>query len=328
VTQHSSQRAEYIARINRVLDHIEAHLVEPLPLRELAKVAAFSPFHFHRIFAAVVGETVTQLVNRLRLQRAAVQLAYSPHKPITEIALDCGFSSSSSFARAFRSAHGCSASDYRQRQRSKIGQVERKEGQAEGSHGQAVEVGPGYIDGRGTITWRIAMTDIAPENAFLETEVTVQTLEPLHVAYLRHIGPYAGDAELFGRLWGQMMGWAGPRELFRPGETQCLALYHDDPETTDEGKLRLSICISVPAGTEVGGEIGQMEIAGGQYAIARFELLPDQYAQAWRTVYGAWLPQSGFQPDDRPSFERFHGGPEDHPEGKHVVDICVPVKPL
>ena len=71
-----------------------------------------------------------------------------------------------------------------------------------------------------------------------------------------------------------------------------------------------------------------MTLAAGQYAVARFELLPDQYAQAWHAVYGGWLPDSGFQPNDGPAFEWYHNDCREHPEKKAIVDICLPVRPL
>ena len=104
------RRAEYAARFNRVVDYIQEHLSEPMDLETLAGVACFSPFHFHRLFHGWMGETIHHFLFRLRVERAAVQLVYNPGKSITEIALDCGFSSSATFARAFKSFHGRSAS--------------------------------------------------------------------------------------------------------------------------------------------------------------------------------------------------------------------------
>ena len=99
-------------------------------------------------------------------------------------------------------------------------------------------------------------------------------------------------------------------------------------DITDEAKLRTSACVTVPAGTEGSGEVGTMTVAGGKYAVGRFELRTDQYPEAWAALMGAWLPQSGYQPDDNPCFERYICGPEEHPEGMCVTEICVPVKPL
>lgn len=83
---YSPQHKEYIARINRVLDYIEAHLAESLTLEELAAISCFSPFHFHRIFRAFIGETVGQYISRLRLEKAATLLFSAPEKSITAIA--------------------------------------------------------------------------------------------------------------------------------------------------------------------------------------------------------------------------------------------------
>jgi AraC family transcriptional regulator len=92
--------------------------------------------------------------------------------------------------------------------------------------------------------------------------------------------------------------------------------------------LRTSVCITVPEDTGVGGEIGKMTIPAGKYALARFELTSSDYQEAWDWVYGTWLPQSGFVPDDRLCFELYPPESITHPESKISVDICVPVKPL
>ena len=106
----SRLRAEYHSRINRVFDYIEANLGGDLALTTLADVAAFSPYHFHRIFRAMVGETLGHFIGRLRVEKAAALLLNNMRTPVTEIALGCGFSSSTTFARAFRERFGMSAS--------------------------------------------------------------------------------------------------------------------------------------------------------------------------------------------------------------------------
>jgi len=70
-----SHRARYEARLNRVLDHIYDHLDEPLDIDRLAEIACLSPYHWHRIYQAMHGETVASTVRRLRLHRAAGYLA-------------------------------------------------------------------------------------------------------------------------------------------------------------------------------------------------------------------------------------------------------------
>ena len=111
-SQKTPANSEYAQRINRVIDYLRANLDRQVKLQELAKVACFSEFHFHRIFGAVSGETLNDFTNRLRLEKAARLLRYSDHS-LTDIALDCGFSSSATFSRAFRSGFDTSPSQFR-----------------------------------------------------------------------------------------------------------------------------------------------------------------------------------------------------------------------
>ena len=107
-----------------------------------------------------------------------------------------------------------------------------------------------------------------------------------------------------------------------------MSVYHDDPEITEDTKLRTSVCISVPENTAVDGEIGKMTIPGSKYARGRFEIKADEFQAAWDTMCGGWFPESGFQPGEGLCFESCLNSPKDHPEGKHIVDIYIPVKPL
>ena len=242
-------REEYTARVNRVLDHIEANIDKNMSLEELAHVAHFSPYHFHRIFRAMAGETINDFIQRVRIEKAASKLVLNPKKSITEVALECGFSSSSAFARAFREFYHMSASDWRykgQLQYSKNGELDSKESQPVGNIWQYFEISAHYNQGITKQTWRVEM-----KNKDIQTQVEVKDMPEMHVAYVRHIGPYKGDQELFARLFNKLMAWAGPRGLLRFPETKLLTVYYDNPDITDEGKLRTDACITVPADTKV-----------------------------------------------------------------------------
>jgi AraC family transcriptional regulator len=326
----SAARAEYHARILRVTDYIERHLDRPLTLEELAGVACFSPFHFHRVFSAVTGEPLYRYVLRLRLERAASRLARDERQSVTAIALDCGFGSSAAFARAFKAAFGVSASEWRSRLR-KIREADRKAGEASSSPGSYdLRVPAGTAGGPEGTFWRSFMAkmeywqQLTPKPA---SSVRIETVEPTPVAYVRHVGPYAGDPALFGRLFGTLCRFMGPRGLFGPA-TKMLTIYHEDPSITEEEKLRISVCGTVPEGTRPEGEVGVMMLDGGTFAVAAFELDPSEFGAAWKWLMGTWLPESGYQPDDRHCFELNLNDPTTHPEGKHVVELWEPVRPL
>ena len=104
---------EYTRRLNLALDYIRDHLDGELTVESVSRAALFSPFHFHRLFGAMTGETLYNHIRRVRLEKAANLLLQSPCRPITDIALDVGFGSPSSFARAFRGHFGASATRWR-----------------------------------------------------------------------------------------------------------------------------------------------------------------------------------------------------------------------
>ena len=317
---------EYTARVNRVIDYIESNISEDLSLTELADVAHFSPFHFHRIFRGMVGETLNDFIQRIRVEKAAAKLVLNPGKSITEIAFECGFSSSSAFARSFRETYGMSATNWRSGghfQYGKNSKVDSKDRQVVGNIRKDFDVSLYYNQDINNQLWRVKM-----KNKEIQANVEIKDMAELHVAYIRHIGPYKGDQELFGRLFNKLMAWAGPRGLLHFPETKVMTIYHDNPDITDENRLRTDACITVPEDTQVEGEIGKVKIPAGKYAVAHFEITPDQYQDAWNAVYGGWLPESGYQPEDGPCYELYLNDPKQHPEGKHIVNICLPVKPL
>ncbi len=320
---------QYRGRINIAVDYIEKNLDHDFSLDEIAAVAGFSKYHFHRIFHTFSGESLFQFIQRLRLEKAATLLLNEPAKPITEIALDCGFSSSSSFAKSFKQYFDLSATQWRELksasclQESKQGKTDRNLGQELSNQGKDLFADNLYIEYvNNTQIWRYEMMD--NQNRVVE----VKDLPEITLAYVRYVGPYKGDGKLFEGLFNKLFQWAGPRDLLRYPETKTIIIYHDNPDITDETKLRVSVSISVPPDTAVDGEIGKMVLPAGKYALARFELSDQDYQEAWDWVYRTWLPESGYQPDDRPCFEMYHNDPKTHPEGKSIVDICIGVKPL
>jgi len=112
----TTTRQEYGRRIARVMAYIGDHLDEELPLERLAHVACFSPYHFHRIYRSIAGETAADTVRRLRLHRAAVDLVRSD-QPIADLAEAAGYQSVEAFTRAFAADHGEPPARFRERQR-------------------------------------------------------------------------------------------------------------------------------------------------------------------------------------------------------------------
>ncbi len=308
--------------MNRVVDFVEQHYGQELSVESLAAIANFSKFHFHRIFKSVTGETLSGFVQRTRLERAATMLT-TGSAPITSIALDCGFSSPATFARAFKSMFSVSASQWREAD-SKNRNVLRTQRKANRTQREAPVVSPIYGETLAP-SWTLTMPTI--NKLPFESTVAITERPDLFVAYARAVGAYAGDSDLFRRLFATLMTWAGARGLLGP-DTEFLAIAHDDPTVTEEAKQRISVCASVPLETEGEGDIGTMLVPGGTCAIARFELHDQEVGLAWEAMMSGWLPESGFQLDDRHCYQISRNRPDEHPEGKLIFDLCLPVKPL
>jgi AraC family transcriptional regulator len=292
-------RDDIAERILRVLVHIQAHLDTPLGLDELARVAHFSPFHFHRVFKGMVGESVAEHVRRLRLERAAGRLRHTD-QPVLTVALDAGYESHEGFTRAFRALFGCSPTAFRR----------------SGGRGQTQL--PGFVHlsaDAGPIRF-----EPLPQEADAMNVETKQ-FDPIRAAFLRHVGPY----HEVGPTWQRFMAWAGRQGLLGP-DTLCFGASWDDPEVTPPDKIRYDACLAVPEGVTPSGEIGVQTIPGGTYAVTLHEGPYERLAQTYEALFGRWLPSSGFEPGDPPSLEFYLNNPETTPPEQLRTEIRASVK--
>ncbi|WP_196140181.1 GyrI-like domain-containing protein [Aliikangiella sp. G2MR2-5] len=336
IPSHSESNNRYHARINRVVDYIKNNIEHELSLDTLAEVSQFSKFYFHRIFKSIIGENLNGFINRSRVEKAAFKLLNSPQEPVSNIAYDVGFSSPSTFSRAFKSHFTLSPSEWREKnfQNSKICKVHSNHGQTVCKSGQlscSIEL---YIDSRNNKPiWRINMKKNLQHDAEknLSFEVKVEPIEDISIAYIRHQGAYkANDKVLFQQLFGRLMSWAIPRNLFEPPKSRAFTVYSSGhPDITEPDKLTVDVCISVDPATKVSGEVGMRNLPGGNYAVVELdEATQEECAQAWDSVFNHWLPESGYQPGEGAYFCEHLNNPEQHPEGLYKVAMYLPVKPL
>lgn len=271
-------RQDYEDRLLVVLRHIQGHLDGPGSLSELAELAHFSPFHFHRIFRAMVGENVGEYIRRLRLERAAQALT-TGGDPVLTIALQAGYDFHEAFTRAFGLAYGRSPSAFRREPR------ETDLPSATNLHYQSSAAAVVFVPL--TILSGGAM------------DVRIETIEPIRVAYLGATGPYGST---FPPLWNRLNDYAARKGLDR-AETVRLSVPRDDPRCTDPDELRGEACISVPGDFVPDEGVQVQTIPGGKYAVARFAGPREGLYQAWCDLCAQWIPANGHQPRAAPCFE-------------------------
>jgi AraC family transcriptional regulator len=290
---------DYRGRMNRVLDHLASHLDAELGVAELARIAYFSPFHFHRVFRGMTGESVAGLVRRLRLEHAARALRQSDGS-VLDIALGAGYGSPEAFSRAFRDAFGLTPSEYR----------------------RAVPPPP-YAPPL-PLALRL---DPAGLTVTLEPiggttmDVSIEIFPERLAACLRHTGPYTEVGPSFRR----MFQWAGPAGVLTP-ETLIMGLSYDDPESVPADALRYDVCFTLTAPVTVPDGIRIDRIPGGRYATHVMKGPYSQMGDAFRRLFGLWLPASGEEHDDRPCIEIYLNDITEVPEAELLTKICVPLR--
>lgn len=298
----------YVERINRAIDHIVLHLESPLNLDTVAGVACFSPFHFHRIFRALVGETPTQFIKRLRLERVIVMLSHNPRKSITEAALACGFSSSSDFSRCFKQRYGVPPSGFdletfRKSRREELDAL----------------VAPDAVSRE-----RLPRLP-AGENPDGFT-VTLQQIPARTVAYIRVLNPYESLGAVMNATQ-RLEAWAKARGL---ADGQWLGYQWEDPEIVALKDCRYDVGVVVgnPDKVDFASEIGRFDFPSMLVAEVEMRGSIEKEIRALEWLYRTWLPTSSYVPADQPGFELWIGRPFAHGIEHFELMLHVPIERL
>jgi AraC family transcriptional regulator len=290
----------YAQAVQRVIEHVASHLDEALALETLAAQACLSPFHFHRVFRGMVGETPVELGRRLRLERAAWRLVHTS-LPVTAIAFDAGYETHEAFSRTFRVSYGESPSEFRRRPRARI-ELAAPCGVHFTDDGHVPSFIPRNSGGR---TMNVELTN-SPE---------------LRVAAVRHIGPYIRINEAFARL----DELAVPKRLFQWPGKMMVALFYDDPDTTPPDQLRSDAGLVVPNDLTLPDGLTEQRIPAGEYASTVHIGPYEQLGDTWARFMGEWLPASGRRLGPGVSYEIYHNTPMDTPKEKLRTEIRIPL---
>lgn len=291
--------------MHRVLEEVDRQLDQTLELAHLARVASFSPFHFHRLFTAWMGETLGEYVRRRRLELGAQRLITQPRLTVLQVALSVGFGSGEAFGRAFKTRFGATPTAWRQTELSKRDQLNSKRDQ----DAPAARANHGVMKSAREASMKVRVVDRQPTN----------------VAYMRHIGPYGEELLEF---WTKKVApWMATNDLF--GHTRY-GIIHDDPTITTSEKLRYDAAIEVPPEYTGAGNYQKSVLRGGRYAVFKFQGTNVEIGEAWTSMLRDWLPDSGMQLDSRPFIEHYpiEAAAYDPATGVFGCEICIPVAPL
>jgi AraC family transcriptional regulator len=298
---------ENVARINKAIYYIDTHLDQKLLLQDIAEKAHFSPYHFHRLFSVVMKETPNEYIVRKRIEKAASFFLNKKNISVTEASERTGFSSISSFSRAFKKFYGLAPQEFKEQgpeKFSKIRKIESKNGQTE-------------------VTFEQYIRSIQQSLNWIQMNATteIKTVGDFELAYVSHVG----KMDNIGHAFDTLIRWAAPKGLMGQENLRMVTIYHDSPKITDPNHLRMSACMILNENVKVEGEIGLRILETTKCIVSRFEIAPFEFQQAWESNF-VWMTENGYKKADKDPFEIYYNNYLDHPQRKFIVDLCIPIQ--
>lgn len=286
----SNVQESYQERILKVLIYIQNHLDDDLSLEKLAEIAHFSPYHFHRIFTGLKGESVQNHVRRLRLERAAKDLCQTD-LPLTRISERAGYETQQSFHRAFQRAFNMTPITCKEDYKKKLLKIK-------------------HSDEIATITAR---------------ESTVQLIDfpATEVAFVRQVGNLNNALN----SWMKLASEIGVTKIFNTN-IKKISIFYDSPDLTPSDKQRYDACITIESlkNIQAKGELGIQTLYGGKYALITHKGDINRIEETYKYLFAVWLPNSGFEPADAPNFMHHRKVPFETKPEELETDIYLPLK--
>jgi len=278
-------------QIDKALVFIEQNLRKALSLEEIADVANYSPWHFHRLFYAATGYTIGEYIRKRRLSEASRELIFLD-KPIKQIAADYQFESQAAFTRSFKAYCGCT---------------------------------PGKL--RATLS---SLTSFEPLRIRTSRgKKTMQTPKIVHRCPSRVVGISCRSTmnnNVIPALWDDFFKVCSkiPNPLVEETALGVCYTISDGPMTPDTpfgylAGMEVSASEALPEGFE------EITIPEGDYAVFEHLGSLDTLHDTYSALYGEWLPASGYEQSGDLDFELY--GPHfKYGDPQSVMEIWVPVK--
>jgi len=285
-------KSQHISRINDVLYFIHQDISQPLFAKDLARIAAYSEQHFHRLFKSVVGESVHVYIRRIRMEFAANQLMFDAQTPIVEIAIKSGFASLSSFSRAFSATFSMSPGQWRSHEL----QHQR----------------------RALLTDRDIMASYQRLQSMQTPAYKLLELPARKVAYVRH----KGYDRSIANAWHTLKAWT---KLEGRAFTEQFGLHHSNPAWVELSVCRYVACVEIDSPILRRGMVNSMTIPGGLHAV--FELT-GQYGELLPQlshILEHWLPNSGYKMLSTPAYVHYQQNQFLSESETFKLQFCLPI---
>lgn len=291
----SSTENDYQRAIEHVVCLIEANLDKPLKLDELAAAVGFSPFHFHRIFAAFTGIPLSEYIRTIRLRRAAQRLIDSADN-ITEIALDAGYETPAAFSKAFKNHLYITPSQLRS--------LERDYAFA-------------------------ALHVLDPQKGKRRRRMKpeIRTLPDQQVLYVRRLGAEKQNFNKTAQLAFDALFQHIRQNNLQGKVNGCVAITPDEPGIVPEKECRFDAAVIINPGADVqaSGEAQIQTLPGGRWAVFTHKGGYETLWMSWRAAYRNWVPNCGETLRDVAPYESYIDDPSTTRTEDLRTEILIPL---
>jgi len=292
-------KERYESRVNRAIALIDRQIDQDLSIERLADEACLSPFHFHRIFSALTGESVHAMTTRMRMQRALALTQRGQRPQWKAVAAAVGYRSQDVFSRAFKRHFGCTPSEFDLEQwwRSRP------------DRDAVLEVSRYFL---------------RPAPALPDDfQVVIGTRPAASLVVSRATGAYV-DPSLLVAAYERLVEAARSLGIAMPG--RLCGASQDDPELVPLSRCRYDFTLEVPQGTKPPKGLHASRRAEGRWAMTH--LTGDLHAvdRAWNLLFKRWLPASGLNLRDAPAEEIYQQTPNEIGWERFDLTLAIPVE--
>lgn len=246
--------------IYQCIDYILQNLDNDISVDDVANHFHYSKYYFCRSFKAVIGESVYEFIKRMKLDQSAIEIKLEKTKPITDIAVNYGYSSSN-YSTAFQKHHNISPSEFRR------------------SVDVAGVPNPYYPAG---------LSDFDTYDGY-NSKIKVHNFPDFLVIYERMIGSYVELKDNWYKFLDKYKDYIKP-------DTLMIERFYDDPTITNLNRCMCDICLT----TNETGELDNITmIKGGKFAVYRYEGKIEDIFCTIQGIFSVWMPKSGCEMDGR-----------------------------
>lgn len=283
--------AYYSQKVHDVLNYIHHHLSDDLNVRLLAEQFGFSFFHFHRILKTYLNEPLGSYINKIRLETAVTLIRYSD-MPLSEIALNIGYSDCSAFSKAFSKEFGISPHKFKSNNTIVLNT---------------------HIDFNLNNSGEF-VSDIRPK---------IVILADRHVIFTKFKGDFTGREfnKVWDNFWNVVM-----QNNFLSWKPDVFSVYYDNPFESSVADCRAECCVATHKMISNSENIGTKTLAGGKYLMLRYKGPHNRLLELNGYILGEWVSKSNYKLRNSPLIERYINNYRYVEPNNLLTEIYIPIE--